>query len=240
MSLALQLMTGVDIPIPECCLTLHQPTIKEISYIGEKTFFTGAQCLCLNKTMYTQSEELKDISNFAILISLLNEKQAQEQKNCTIQVLQLLFPAYKIFLTPRAFMFNLESETFMLDESNFDSFQQVCRQVFCLNKTDQNTFNPANAKAKQIADKLMEGRKKVAALKAEQQGDTSALAQYLSILTVGLSSMSLNDLMNLTMFQLYNLIERYSLYLNWDIDLKARMAGAKPDKEADSWMKSIH
>jgi len=29
------LMTGIEIPIPECKLILHQPTIKEISYIGE-------------------------------------------------------------------------------------------------------------------------------------------------------------------------------------------------------------
>ena len=31
----LALMTGMDIPIPECQIALHQPTIKEISMIGE-------------------------------------------------------------------------------------------------------------------------------------------------------------------------------------------------------------
>ena len=41
----LALMTGVDIPIPECQITLHQPTIKEISMIGEEDFFIGVQCL---------------------------------------------------------------------------------------------------------------------------------------------------------------------------------------------------
>jgi hypothetical protein len=29
------LMTGIDIPIPECKLIMHQPSIKEISYLGE-------------------------------------------------------------------------------------------------------------------------------------------------------------------------------------------------------------
>ena len=37
----LALMTGVDIPIPELQLALHQPTIKEISYIGETEFLVG-------------------------------------------------------------------------------------------------------------------------------------------------------------------------------------------------------
>jgi hypothetical protein len=37
----LALMTGVDIPIPELQLVLHQPTIEEISRLGEESFFVG-------------------------------------------------------------------------------------------------------------------------------------------------------------------------------------------------------
>lgn len=241
MNLALSLMTGQDIPIPECSLTLHQPSIREIGFVGEKTFFTGAQCLCINKSMYEdQFKELEEFSNFSILMAVLNNPASAAQKQCTLQVLQLLFPEYKILLTPRAIMFNLNSENLMLDESNFDSFQQVCKQVFCLQKTDQDTFNPANAAAKKIADKIMRGRQRVAALKAAEQKDNSAIAQYLSVLTVGLHSMSLTDLINLTLYQFYDLIERYSLYMAWDIDIRARMAGGSSEKEIENWMKAIH
>ena len=52
--------------------------------------------------------------------------------------------------------------------------------------------------------------------------------------------MSLQDVMNLTMYQLYDLIERYSLYINWDIDIRSRLAGAKMDREPENWMKNIH
>jgi len=84
----------------------------------------------------------------------------------------------------------------------------------------------------------MRGRQRV----AEQNGSaqTSIFSQYLSILTIGLSSMGLNDLLNLTMYQLYDLFERYMLYTNWDIDLRARLAGTKPDSQPDNWMKNIH
>jgi hypothetical protein len=84
----------------------------------------------------------------------------------------------------------------------------------------------------------MRGRQRV----AEQNGSaqTSIFSQYLSILTIGLSSMGLNDLLNLTMYQLYDLFERYMLYTNWDVDLRARLAGAKPDSQPDNWMKNIH
>ena len=46
MDVRLALMTGNDIPIPECQLVLHQPTIKEIAFLGETDFFIGVQTLC--------------------------------------------------------------------------------------------------------------------------------------------------------------------------------------------------
>jgi len=42
------------------------------------------------------------------------------------------------------------------------------------------------------------------------------------------------------MFQLYDLIERYNLYINWDLDIRSRLAGGKPDSRPDNWMKNIH
>lgn len=45
MDVRLALMTGVDIPIPDLTMTMHQPTIKEISMLGERNFFVGLQCL---------------------------------------------------------------------------------------------------------------------------------------------------------------------------------------------------
>jgi hypothetical protein len=30
------------------------------------------------------------------------------------------------------------------------------------------------------------------------------------------------------------------LYTGWDIDIKSRLAGAKPEKEPDDWMKNLH
>ena len=112
--------------------------------------------------------------------------------------------------------------------------------MFCLSKTDSQTFNPGSKKAKEIADKLMKARQKVAKAKEAENGSGSMFGQYLSIITIGTHSMSYKDTMNLTMYQLYDLVERYSLYINWDIDIRGRMAGAKVDKPIDNWMKNIH
>nr|DAL81141.1 MAG TPA: hypothetical protein [Bacteriophage sp.] len=60
-------------------------------------------------------------------------------------------------------------------------------------------YNPANDKAKEIAEKLMRGRKKVAEIKSKGSNE-SVLTRYISILTIGTNTMSLEDCLNLNMF----------------------------------------
>ena len=241
MDLRLALMAGVDIPVPECHIILHQPRIKEISYIGESVFFTAVQCLSLNKTSFIEDESLLNTtSNFQIFMTVMSSDEAVEKKQNVLQLLTLMFPQYKIILTPRSMLLNGNDSQSMIDESNFDIFQDVIRKVFCTSSSpmDQTTFNPADKKAEEIAAKLMKARQRV----AEQNGaaGSSVFTQYLSILTVGLNSMSMSDLLNLTMYQLYDLIERYGLYAAWDIDVRSRLAGGTPDSKPDNWMKNIH
>ena len=237
----LALMAGSDIPIPECQLTLHQPTIKEISFMGEEDFFKGVQCLCLHKAMFVEDKDaLSNINNFQIFMTMMMDKETVDKKNSVLQLLTILFPKYKVMITPRSLLFQSEGDSHMVDESNFEQMQEVIRTVFCANTgpMDQQAFNPANEQAREIAQKLMRGRQRVAAQKG---GSTqSAFSRYLSILTIGLSSMSLHELVNLTMYQMYDLLERYMLYMNWDINIRTRLAGGKPDSQPEDWMKDIH
>lgn len=236
----LALMTGIDIPIPELQIAVHQPSIKEISMIGEKDFFLGAQMLCLNKSLYIQDEQLlAQTTNFEMFMTMMQNKEAAKTKECVNKVIGLIFPNATPLFTPRALLLNYEDRSINIDEGNFETLQQTLKAIFCLQGNTQDNFNPANEEAKKIAEKLMRGRQRVAAQKAKEGGD-SIFTQYLSILTVGLESMGLNDLMNLTMFQLYDLVERYMLYSNWDLDVRQRLAGGKPDSEPENWMKPIH
>ena len=241
MELRLALMSGIDIAVPECPLIIHQPKIREIAYLGETPFFTGVQTLCLDKRMFAENqEELATVNNFQIVMTLLNSPEGQDKKTHVKQLLNMICPSYKISFTPRSIFFNKEDTNIILDEGNFDSFQEILRQIFCVNSgaMGETAFNPADAKAREIAEKLMRGRQRVAAEKGEGAG--SIFAQYASILTVGLNSMSLHDVLDLTMFQMYDLIERLSLYTNWDLDVRTRLAGGKPDQQPDNWMKNIH
>lgn len=241
MDLRLALMCGTDYPVPECQIVIHQPRIREIALIGETDFFTGIQCLCLNKSMFVKDESLLgDTSNFQIFMTIMSEKETKDKRDAVQQVCTLLFPNYKTIFTPRSMLLSQNNQNFMIDNTNFEFLQAAITNICCL-KTgpmDQQAFNPADARAREIAEKLMRGRQRVAAQKGES--NTSIFSQYLSTLTVGLHSMSFEDCMNLTMYQLYDLVERYMLYINWDMDIRSRLAGATPDGQPDNWMKNIH
>lgn len=241
MDIRLALMCGTDIPVPELQTTIHQPTIKEISYIGEQEFFIGLQTLSINKNMLAKGNSvLESTTNFQIFMTIMKEQETKDKKDAVINLFQLVFPGSQVIFTPMSVLLNKEGQQTLVDENNFDRLQEMIKQIFCVNSgpMDQATFNPADEKAREIAEKLMRGRQRV----AEQKGETnsSAFGRYLSILTIGLNAMPLSEAMNLTMYQMYDLVERYTLYLNWDLDIRTRLAGGKPDSKPDDWMKNIH
>ena len=235
----LALIAGTDIPIVELSLTLHQPKIKEIALIGDSSFFLGIQCLNVSTEAFIKDKTLLEkTNNFQIFMMIMKDKESIEKKDAVLKVLSLIFPGYKISILPRSIMFSKENETIIMDELNFNILQEILKDVFCLRGVGNQGFNPGDAKAKEIADKLMKARQRVAAQK--QGGEGSLFVMYTSILTVGLNSMSLEDCLNLTMYQMMDLIERYYAWLSWDMDIKSRLAGGKPDSRPENWMRNIH
>ena len=241
MDIRLALITGADIPIPECQLVLHQPTIKEIAFMGEHEFFVGVQTLTLHKSMFMDKDKgvPESITNFQIFMTIVNGKETADKKEIVKQLFLIIFPKYKVLFTPNSILFQDDNGNHMVDANNFESLQEILRMVFCVNSTDMDkqAFNPANDAAKEIAEKLMRGRQRVAAQSGEN--NHSIFSQYLSVLVIG-TQLGFNELQTYTMYQIFDLMERYSLYTNWDIDLRCRLAGGKPDTQPDNWMKNIH
>lgn len=240
MDYRLALLTGIDIPVPECQLTIHPPSIKEIALIGDKDFFIGVQCLCLYKSMFVEDKtDLSNVNNFQIFMTIMQEKEAKDKKIATQKVLTLIFPAYNVLFTPNSLLLKKDEQTVIIDGNNFELLQEILRQIFCMKNApmSQTAFNPQGDKAREIAQKLQRGRDRIAAERNETS--SSIFSQYISILTIALH-IPLQQIMDLTMFQLYDLLERYMLWVNWDLDVRTRLAGGKPDDKPDNWMKNIH
>ena len=95
----LSLQTGIDIPFPEARLTIHQPSIKEISMIGEFNFHLGSQFLLFDKDKILDDKDkvnLENKNNFDIFMSVMSDRKNLEHKVHALMVLSLLFPNAQI------------------------------------------------------------------------------------------------------------------------------------------------
>lgn len=241
----LSLMVGIDMPVPELQLIFHAPTIKDIAYMGEKQYFMAVQYLCLEKEQLVQDETLLlSMTNFQVLMKILEQTKDKDKKSAIITLLKLIFPDFSAAITKNSIILTMDDNdgpTILIDEQNFDIFQEVLREILCVNSLFQGEnviYNPGNDRAKEIANKLMKGRRKVAEQKAGN-GNQSVLVRYISILTVA-QIITLEDCINCNMFQLFDLMDRYTKKTEWDTDRQVKLAGGKTEKQVESWMKDIH
>lgn len=241
----LLLLSGNDIPFSEAQISIHQPTIKEIAYIGEENFFIGCELLNFSKDVLDNEDKnnLEDKTNFEVLMSIMNDKNiaAQKSKTCATMVLMLIFPDYQIIINKeKIFLIKEGEEKHSINEKNFESFRDILTSMFCLkSKNSQNkTYNPGNKMAEKIAKKLQKGNAKAARFKGEGK-KIAILSRYISILSIG-QFKDINSLMQYTVYQLYDEFQRFELKQNYDIYFSAKLAGAKDLEEVDNWMKDIH
>ena len=244
----LLLFSGADIPFIEGTITIHQPTIFEISLIGEECFFTGCELLRFSKDILSNEDKSKLInySDFNILMSIINDKSGSMIFNisCAKSVLELLFPQYDIIYTPISIDFydkkNSISKEGELNDSNFLAFKDILIQMLCLKQTSSTQdYNVQGELAKKIAEKFKQRQQKLAELNQSKPNRIAIFSRYISILAVG-ERKDINSLMKYTVYQLFDEFQRFQLKMGYDMYLKAKLAGAKDIKEPEDWMKDIH
>lgn len=241
--LLLPLMAGIDIPIPELSLTIHPPKIEEIAFMGENKFFNAVQYFCLNKDSLVRDESVSSsLTNFQIFMKVLEQSQDRDKKTMAQTFLTLIFPQCSSVFLPTSILLSGEDINVHIEEDSFSILQEYIREIFCVSsifQQDNIVYNPANEAAKKIAEKMYEGRRKRAELNQDKQQGVSIIARYLSILEV---AKIINPLEGpkLTLFQLFDLMERYTAFLEWETDKQVRLAGGEPDKPVDNWMRDLH
>ena len=237
-------LSGNDIPFEQARLILHQPTIKEIAYIGEKNFFTGCQFLIFSKEKNLQDKDkilLEDSNDFKILMTMIRQNNVvtNSYKVCMNMVLTLIFPQYKIDFLPLSIRLLKDKESFFIDENNFDNFKEIIQNMFCLGtgKTSSG-YNPGGPQAAALVKKFQERARKLAKLKGKSEDQINIFSQYISILAVG-QQKNMNQLLQYTVYQLQNEMRRFRMKTTYDIHLQARMAGAQNLQEVKNWMEKI-
>ena len=239
----LLLLSGNDIPFTEAHVTNHQPTIKEIAYIGEDAFYSGCGILNFSKDNLKEEDRisLNNRTNFEILMSMVMDNSHPELRKNKIymeMLLGLLFPSYQIKVYPHAIYLQNEDGINSINSENFEKFKEILTTIFCLKgRGDNQDYNPSGELAKKIADKFRKRHQKLAELQGEQK--MAILSRYISILAVG-EQKNINDLMNYTVYQLFDEFDRFELKEQFDLYIRAQLAGARDLKEVDNWKKDLY
>lgn len=240
----LLLLSGNDIPFPEAQITIHVPTVKEIGLIGEESFYGGCGALNFSKDNLTEEDRinLANVDDFEILMMIMDNTNPEMRKTRIdmLRVLTLMFPEYQIELTRKSINLKKDDEISSINKDNFSIFKEILVAMFCLKGRGDDSepeYNPGGKLAREIADKIHKRRQVI----AEQQGGQkiAILSRYSSILSVGLE-LDLNTVLNYTVYQLFDQYERFELEEQFDIHLRAQLAGARDLKDVDDWRKDIH
>ena len=241
----LLLDTKMNIPFPQAQLTIYQPSIAEIGLIGESDFFVAANALSKDYKKYQDNSDLSNMSNFDILMSVINEKTEASYKirEAISKFLFLLFPQYNVNFTPRAFIFQSQedkTQIHMIDNSSFDEFGQMIFEIFALAEmTGEETgdYNPQGDRARALVEKFRKKRELMSELRQERGEDTTNLSvfgRYMNILAVG-ECKDKNVLRNYSVYQLIEEFKRFQLKEAFDYTFQAKMAGATKIKDAKDW-----
>ena len=154
-------------------------------------------------------------------------------------VLALLFPEAKLKIEADKILLQLENFSSSINEQNFVEFQSILQQIFCLGEEGDNQYNPADDLAQRIAEKLKKRKEKQAKAKGTDVENFFIYSKYISILSVGLKK-DKNELSNYTVYQIRDEFKRFQLKEQFDIYIKAKMAGAQDLEEVENWMEDIH
>ena len=241
---SLLLLSKNDIPFKEAQVNIHQPTINEISLIGEESFRIGCQFLIFSSETLSEEDKvnLGNKTDFEIFMSIMNSKSKIEYRDYAKMVLVLLFPDYEIIFTEKEIILKNSYGVGRINNLNYNIFKDIVSKMFKMNESGESkeAYNPADAYAEKIAKRFKERQKKLAKARGETDGPVEIFERYISILAVG-EQKDRNLLMQLTVPQLLDEFKRYRLKLDFDNYIQYKLAGAQNlDDDIEDWMKDFH
>jgi hypothetical protein len=230
----LKLMSGVPIFLEEIGLSINQPRIKDIAVVGEVKFYQALSYFLINKQ---KLDITIDISDYDLFMKIINQDQSIQKDVSDIFILTIdgldSIKFYDTFIIISAF----EQEC-IIDEPKFLIIKEALIQIFCLGgSSESDDLNPANKLAQEIAEKIRRRRERLAGSKDGNKSD-NIFGHLISILTIGSNSFSVEDCLNFTVYQIFNLIKRFTMYQEYNMQIQALMQGAK-DIDVVEWTKQL-
>lgn len=233
-------------------IKLYNPTITEI---GEKIndeddFFFAIKLLSSSLMSFIPGDIPQNFSDFDILFALFYEGQnndfnlfSKDKIKAIKELFLLLFKGYNISIGKEEFIFSKDKTIFILNSSNFQEFQNIIKEMFKISflfdgEGSEQSYNPATEAARKIAEKLKKSREKITELNGKKH-TTALIENYIMIVATGLCQNPQVLADTLTLYQLLTIFIRVKMKLEWDLDIKCRLAGGTPEEHPEQWMSII-
>lgn len=220
---------------------MRTPRAKEILMLGETKYLIALQIFQMNKkSLKIQSPQ---VTNWMIFTKALNQKieGVSNVRTLMTSFLQLFF-INKIIIGPASIIIQDGDQIKNIEQEDFDGFQEIICYLGCsfLFKAQEETFNPRNKLAAEIAEKMKKARARLAKVKAAENGtlgkpDKGLLYRYIKFVSTATPN-TMEQTVNMTLFQLHTLTQTGLAREAYDIEIRSRLMGAKGDKEIEHWL----
>lgn len=237
-------LSGQPVPIKACNIVAVQPTVRQIVAFKESDFLLAANFLGKPephiRKLRENNSQLDNYSDYQIYIALM--RQDESLNKAVTNFFELVFPGYIIEIDDDISFLQEERRVGTVDPFNYQDFKDTIKYMFLLTKTDSKDYNPANAKARAIADKFAKAHEKINQNKKAEDNKSSLFATYTSVLSIGMN-IDINILYSYTPFQLYNLFSRYWKKVNSDFYQKVSttpMMDVSKMEQPDDWSGNIY
>lgn len=237
-----QLMSGAPIYIPSLELLIHQPRLYEIALIGEEQFYKSLSYFKIKKELILNIiQDESEKANFAhitdydaLRIIINNEPEIEKDM---LMIFKMIIKDLRAVKFNDGFLFISTElgQQYIINDESFSVIKDILYQIFNLEDKEKE-FNPASKAAEDIVDKIQERRRKLSNLQGKK--DQSVLGDFVSILAIGLKSLDINTILNLTLYQIFNIMKRFGMYNQYNIQIQALMQGAE-DLELIDWLQKI-
>jgi hypothetical protein len=249
---SLTLMAGAPIAVHEYSMIIRQPKVEEIALIGEKKFFTYLSYFKIKNKDFLASmvkdkspEEVQSIitnffgkNDFDIFVMLcLNDFLFKYGVEIILNLIIQDFNGIEKDEENIKIIYSSGHESIITNDQ-FLIIREIINTIFCLDGMDKKGKGAANAMAAEIQEKLDERKRKLEALGVGESESQSIISNLISILTVGSNSINMDDILKMTVYQLFNVMKRFGLYQQYQSQMQAMLAGAS-DIELVDWLQEI-
>jgi hypothetical protein len=219
----LKLLAGMPIEIEGAGL-FYSPTLREIISLGYSVYTKYISAILFDKSNI-EGAESADISNFEFLFGLSIHNE--DFRNTITDALSFFFrKETQLYADDTGAFFYLGDLSCRVNESNFETIQDVVKKANHIKITKEPEFRPANDKAREMIEKILAARKNRPKPKEKMN-----LHSIISGLAWRNNGINLVNIFDLTIYQVYDGFFRTEKIDNYQFTLSGIYAGTVNGKE---------